>query len=343
VFPGLPWFLDDVRPQGFTGRAFAHRHGDELGFGPDPSVWTADDVLTTFLLHGDDLPGDFVIGDRALDRVQRATSSPPSAIPPGARATAYAALAAAAMAGDVPGSSAGGEQPKFTAIVQDDDTIRHVLVKFSPPLDMPTGRRWADLLVCEHLAAETLSRHGFSTCRTTCAVGEDRYFLEVERFDRVGPHGRRGVVTLAALDNGDYGQRDDWAAAADRMERDGWLTGDDAAHVRTLWWFGRLIGNTDMHFGNVGLVLDHGRPLRLAPAYDMLPMHYRPAATGEIPNQTFSAPLPTPRQLPHWRPAVAAALDFLASASEDRRVSAAFREELARLAGATRVLNRRFA
>jgi len=75
----------------------------------------------------------------------------------------------------------------------------------------------------------------------------------------------------------------------------------------------------------------------------MLPMHYRPAATGEIPNRVFSAPLPTPRQLPHWRPAATAALDFLARASEDRRVSAAFREELARLADTTRVLERRFA
>jgi len=83
-------------------------------------------------------------------------------------------------------------------------------------------------------------------------VGDDRCFLEAERFDRVGTHGRRGVVTLAGLDNGYYGQRDDWAAAADRMERDGWMTGDDAERLRTLWWFGRLIGNTDMHFANVG-------------------------------------------------------------------------------------------
>ncbi|MFM8831887.1 MAG: hypothetical protein ACKOHM_12895, partial [Spartobacteria bacterium] len=27
LFPGLPWFLDDLRPQGFLGRAFARRHG----------------------------------------------------------------------------------------------------------------------------------------------------------------------------------------------------------------------------------------------------------------------------------------------------------------------------
>ena len=32
---GLPWFLDDMRPQGFMGRTFAHAH-PELQLGHDP-------------------------------------------------------------------------------------------------------------------------------------------------------------------------------------------------------------------------------------------------------------------------------------------------------------------
>ena len=34
-FPGLPWFLDDLRPQGFLGRTLAHRMGRQLGVPED--------------------------------------------------------------------------------------------------------------------------------------------------------------------------------------------------------------------------------------------------------------------------------------------------------------------
>ncbi len=55
--------------------------------------------------------------------------------------------------------------------------------------------------------------------------------------------------------------------------------------MEQLLHFGRLIGNTDMHFGNLSLWVDdlsRGR-FRLAPIYDMLPMRYRPdASTGQL-------------------------------------------------------------
>ena len=41
---GLPWFLDDMRPQGFMGRTFAHAH-PELHLGNDPRPWNDYDVL----------------------------------------------------------------------------------------------------------------------------------------------------------------------------------------------------------------------------------------------------------------------------------------------------------
>ena len=46
------------------------------------------------------------------------------------------------------GSSAGGEQSKFTCHVDDDP----VIVKFSPLRATPFGERWYDLLQLEHLA-----------------------------------------------------------------------------------------------------------------------------------------------------------------------------------------------
>ena len=331
LFPDLPWFLDDLRPQGFMGRAFARSHAEELGLNPDPRIWDADGVLTSLLLYGDDLPGDFVVGDAALERLQRATLSPPVAVSTNERTERYSTLAASALAGDIPGSSAGGEQPKFTTCVHDAGSYRHVIVKFSPPIGTPLGRRWADLLVCEHLSAETLREHGIDSVETTLIEGGNRLYLEISRFDRVGAHGRKGFVTLLPLETAYFAKLDNWQAAAERLQAAGWLNPEDADNLRLLWWFGRLIANTDLHFGNVGLELDHARPLRLAPAYDMLPMHYRPSPTGEVLTPEFVPPIPMPLQLSSWRSASRVAVAFWERVGKDTRVSAEFRKEAARI------------
>ncbi len=343
LFPDLPWFLDDLRPQGFMGRAFARRYGESLGLGPDPRLWDAEAVLAAVLVHGDDLPGDFVIGNAALDRVQRRGLGPPVSIAGPERSSRYPALAEAALAGEVPASSAGGEQPKFTACLEEDGGYRHVLVKFSPPELTPIGQRWADLLVCEQLAAVTLRTHGVPACDATVLEAGGRWYLEATRFDRAGAHGRHGVVTLTGLDNAYYGKLDTWYAAADRLQGDGWLPPEDADRLRVLWWFGLLIGNTDMHFGNVSLAFAETRPLALSPAYDMLPMHYRPAVTGEVSWHGFLPPLPAPQQLPIWRRAADLAASFWAAAAHDERISVTFRGEAARVLQATHDLRTRFA
>ena len=57
------------------------------------------------------------------------------------------------------GSSAGGEQPKFTSTVPVDGNPlhdAHCIVKFTPPRGTPFGERWHDLLQLEHLANEVL-------------------------------------------------------------------------------------------------------------------------------------------------------------------------------------------
>ncbi|MEY2803313.1 MAG: hypothetical protein RL657_649, partial [Pseudomonadota bacterium] len=37
---GLPWWLHDMRPQGFMGRAYAARHASALGLPADVEQWT---------------------------------------------------------------------------------------------------------------------------------------------------------------------------------------------------------------------------------------------------------------------------------------------------------------
>ena len=80
-----------------------------------------------------------------------------------------------------------------------------------------------------------------------------------------------------------------WSDAAERLHSGGWLQRRDADSLASLWRFGRLIANTDMHYGNAALILCERPPLQLAPVYDMLPMAYRPGAENMIPGLSDDA------------------------------------------------------
>ncbi len=283
VFPGLPWFLDDLRPQGFLGRAFARRHGNALEAGFDPNTWSERAVAEALLRFGSDLPGGFVLGQESLANALL----PPSegAISVNLREAAYPRLAEESLAGGIPRSSAGGEQPKFTATILKPDGPAAVIVKFSPPMTTPEGRRWADLLAAEAMATSILARAGWETATTEWLDAGGRRFLEITRFDRTPQSGRIPHVSLRAHDAAFFGKMDTpWIEAAKRLQSQGWLNDSDAEKLASLWRFGRLIANTDMHYGNAALLLTERLPLRLAPAYDMLPMGYRPGLENQIPD-----------------------------------------------------------
>ncbi|KQP18420.1 type II toxin-antitoxin system HipA family toxin YjjJ [Pseudorhodoferax sp. Leaf267] len=317
---GLPWFLDDMRPQGFMGRTFAHAH-PELQLGHDPQHWSDDDVLRALALFGDDLPGNLIVGEAAFQRfhtlAQRASRVETAAD--------YPRLADAAMRGTHPGSSAGGEQPKFCTI----RAGRPVLVKFSPADATPLAERSRDLLVCEHLALQTLAADGLPAARTQIHTGAGRVFLESERFDRsaqAGRIGRIGMVSLQVYDAEYVGEMDNWAATANRMAARRLLPQADADTLRLLEAYGVLIANTDRHYGNISLLLDAGGDWTLSPTYDMLPMLYAPVG-GELVARDFAArPLqPTAATLAQWARARALALRFWQAAAGDARISAGFR------------------
>jgi hypothetical protein len=313
---GLPWFLDDMRPQGFMGRSFAQSH-PELQLGNDPRQWSHDDVLRALALFGDDLPGNLIVGEAAFqrfhtlpERASRADSSDD-----------YPRLADLAMQGAHPGSSAGGEQPKFCTITAG----RPVLVKFSPAGSAPADQRMRDLLVSEHLALQTLAAAGIPSARTQIYTGAGRVFLESERFDRTAQSGRVAMVSLQAYDAEYVGEMDNWAATANRMAARQLLTESDARTLRLLEAYGQLIANTDRHYGNVSLLL-HGDHWTLSPAYDMLPMLYAPIS-GELVPRNFAErpPLPTAATLPEWAQATALAEVFWQAVAQDARVSDEFK------------------
>ena len=311
---GLPWFLFDMRPQGFMGRLFGH---PELGLAPNPDHWSDDDVLKALCMAGDELPGNLIVGHQSFEKFQRLQ-------PQHAKVHDYPRLADAALQDGQPGSSAGGEQPKFCTVA---DGLP-VIVKFSPAGDAPADQRWRDLLVCEHLALQALVGHGIPAAASRIVSGGGRVFLEVVRFDRTA-QGRVGMVSLMAYDTEYVGKIDNWANTAERMAARNLLTDRDADRLRFLEAFGILIGNTDRHYGNISLLIE-GDDWALAPAYDVLPMIYAPTA-GELVERDFNpaalnAPVQTLRQ---WADARLLARSYWGTVAADDRISEAFRQRAA--------------
>jgi serine/threonine protein kinase HipA of HipAB toxin-antitoxin module len=121
------------------------------------------------------------------------------------------------------------------------------------------------------------------------------------------------------------GPRQHWAATAQALVRQRRLPGEAAAQVEALLRFGRLIGNSDMHFGNLSLWVEPadvaaGR-FTLAPIYDMLPMRWRPDVhTGALDLQPFT---PEPADL--QSPARPVARAFWGEVAAHPGISPAFR------------------
>ena len=157
-WPGLPYPLQDMRPQGYLGRQLARAGHAAWGVAPDPQRWSDDDVLLVLAQAGSDCPGDLIVGERAFARWPAQRLAAPEPLAPSAIGPAYAALAQQALAAGVAGSSAAGEFPKFPALRERAGaSTPQVLVKFSGAGDAAAERRWADLLVCEHLALQALN------------------------------------------------------------------------------------------------------------------------------------------------------------------------------------------
>jgi hypothetical protein len=310
---GLPWFLSDMRPQGFIGRTFSHAH-PELRLAPNPDHWSEDDVLKALCVAGEDFPGNLVVGAQSFALFQALKVNPVAE-------TDYPALAEAAIHGGLPGSSAGGEQPKFCAV----RAGRHVIVKFTPAGDAPADERWRDLLVCEHLALQALYEFGLPAAQSQIFIDGGRVFLEVVRFDRTSL-GRIGMVSLMAYDSEYVGKIDNWADTAARMASRKLIMEEDADRLRFLEAFGILIGNSDRHYGNISLLLEDD-DWRLAPAYDVLPMIYAPVA-GELPERDFNPAVATPsaQTLRQWNAARTLAQRYWKAVATDDRISQAFRD-----------------
>ncbi len=271
----LPWFLDNFRLEGFLGRAWAKK----LSFDHNPEKWSLAQILFANCQFAYDPPGAISIGEPIGEPIGELLNSVSST--PAAKAAAYDRYADDGASTLPAGSSAGGEQPKFLVVEDasgDPSTMRRLIVKFSPPRGTPFGERWHDLLWAEHLALKVLAVNGFATAQTQVIQSLRRTYLESVRFDRAGLH-KIHTVPLSAVHRAFvHGPQRNWAETCDTLTAQKRLPRTDASAARVLLEYGRLIGNSDMHFGNLSLYAPDPAAGRftLAPAYDMLPMRYRP-------------------------------------------------------------------
>ncbi|MEX2124049.1 MAG: HipA domain-containing protein [Woeseia sp.] len=301
IIDGLPPEMHDAAPRGFLGLSYARRHAD-LGLPEDVTNWSDHHVLTALSRRGEDLPGNLVIGRESFARYQDLQHKT-------CTVDAFPALSAAALAGEHVGSSAGGERPKFTALVDG----QHRIVKFANN-ETDNARRWQDLLTLEHIALETLRDAGIQTAETRLLDVDDLRCLVINRFDRIGETGRRAVMTLAATSARIDGS---WTDAAQELQRREEFSNEDVERIAVLDAFGALIANTDRHHDNV-LLFPTGTGYALAPAFDQLPMAYAPPASGNLRKSAVNEPRPAVNTLAVWDQARALANDFWRRASDQQ-------------------------
>lgn len=288
ILPSLPFYLQGLRPEGYLGRLLTARLKPVLDMPSDLRDGSEDDVLAFAAVFGSDMPGAFIVGEDALRKYLEKQDVAVEARTPEALQIAATQF----ETGERIGSSAGGEQPKFAAYLRvlKKGAPLHAIVKFSPEKKNSVSVRWVDLLVSEHIALEVLRSENIPVSTTHLLSTQQRIFLVVERFDRVGPKGRQNYFSFGALDDAFHGDRLFVRKAAQYFFENKLITKKDHTALLLMSLFGDRIGNTDQHFGNISFTTK-GNRFQLAPAYDILPMWYAPRSQGVLPQGLH--PLPT--------------------------------------------------
>jgi len=320
IYEDLPYFLSDLSPQGFLGRQIAVDLSTQSDvFPPDPKRWNSNHIGRYLISNGDDLSGNFKFGPNALSRVRRKPVITTEAD--------YPELADSVMSGIIPGSSAGGEHPKFTAFSGTRSV--HVIVKFSPRGDSEISRRWRDILITEFHATEALHHKNYPAAETKLIELDGRLFLESNRFDRSGEYGRMPMISLQSVDAEFVGIGNGWPQVINGLYKKELLQWAHVYDAEILWGFGRLINNTDMHLGNLSLGID-GNIFRLLPVYDMCSMGFAPKSNGETPPYNFTPPLINGANLEpkDFEIAKTMAYDFWERVAKDERISNEFKQFL---------------
>lgn len=281
AYDGLPFYFYDAVPSGFLGAIHLKQIVEkDQRLTTKSQDWSDLQIWHCMTHYGDDLVGNLVLGSQMA---QLASTKPYPVL----ERKDYSGIAGAInRSPDNMGSSVAGEQPKFTVF----DGNHHLIVKYSPAFseDNPVATRHRDLMVCEHLALDTLRANGVKAAETTL-YQDDRLYLEVKRFDRNGRYGRKGMASLKVIDAEYTGVNGRWPQIANALVRQNILTEKDRYDVEVAYAFGRYIANADMHTGNLSFFMQRFELMGVTPVYDMLPMAYMPVQ-GELRNPELTAP-----------------------------------------------------
>jgi hypothetical protein len=319
---GLPPAMAFAAPSGYLGARIAGAVSSAIGVPSSLRDWSDDHRVKFLCTMGSDVAGALMWGRTSFAahmESRRAAPIPDTDVP-----RVYRELAGATRQ-TAGGGSVGGEQPKFTC---ETEARGHLIVKFAL-----AASRSSDLLVLEALALSALAAAGVEAAAARYVESGGYGFLEVDRFDRVGRFGRRGMISAGAIDDEFFGLRDNWPAFARRCASRGWLDWRAVQRIDVLTAFSELIGNGDRHFENLSLMTDAGgRPLDACPAYDMLPMMYAPIGGGIEPELQLVAPSfqSLGADPAVWAQAFEAAHAFWLAAAADDRLSGPMREISAR-------------
>lgn len=325
IFNQIPWQLEDLLISGYGGRSFAYRHSASLQFPRRVADWNSEDKLYAASQFGEDQTGNLLIGEESLARYFSSARNKTATIEIEDQPWIYPQLAQKTLAGEIDSALICGEQPKFTVCLNDRGTPCHMLIKFSPAVDSNEARRYADLLICEHLALEAIRSSGHNAARSRIIASGYQAFLCLKRFDRRGELGRLPIVSLKSLHSRFGSPCDNWIDASLRLEKKEFISPEDAQRLRWLSLFSDLIGNTNQHFKNISLIPHQQNFYILAPAYGIRPTLYEPIA-GEIPQRLFTPPAIRNESAPEMPTALEAAILFWKSAAIDERISANFRQ-----------------
>ncbi len=317
LYDALPFFLDDLRPQGFIGNQIAKQlYKLDLGYPKNLTRWSPRNILNYLVEYGDNLPGNIKFSDGAFKSMQQPVT--PISIDD------YDYMCEQLETGQVPQSSAAGEQQKFTAFNKELNS--HVLVKFTSNQNDPLTRRWKDILVTEFHALKTLTKFKIPAADVQLITKDNRYYLETKRFDRIGTKGRSSMFSLMAIDLEFIGLGENWLDIFEQMVQQNIAIESDQYYISFLWNFSKWIGNTDTHLGNISFGMTGDR-FSLLPIYDMCTMGIAPSRESIKP---ISLNLPPTDVLTMFSslksPNLARAVqEFWQSVLEDERISDEFR------------------
>jgi hypothetical protein len=152
LFQGMPYFLQDLRPQGFLGRMEPRKNRD-LDLPPDILRWTDEQVLKYISRRSEHAPGDLICGNESYARyLADAAKARDSTIPDTERAAATL-NGRASPQGEPLGhqlAESSLSSPRRSNAMLRRRHIEHVIVKLSPSTRQADS--WCDLLIREHFA-----------------------------------------------------------------------------------------------------------------------------------------------------------------------------------------------